>query len=62
MAAETKMAPDGYTWLLGAVHHSIAPNMYLNPLYDITKEWEQAFQKSRIRWSEVVKKSNAKLD
>ena len=25
-----KMAPDGYTWLLGAVHHSIAPSMYPN--------------------------------
>jgi len=36
-AAAAKMAPDGYTWLLGAVHHSIAPIMYLKLLYDITK-------------------------
>jgi hypothetical protein len=34
--------------------------MYLNLLYNITKEWEQAFQKSRVRWSEVFKKSKAK--
>ena len=26
-AVAAKMAPDGYTWLLGAVHHSIAPSM-----------------------------------
>lgn len=35
-----KMAPDGYTWLLGAVHHSIAPSMYPNLPYDITKDFE----------------------
>ena len=34
------MAPDGYTWLLGAVHHSIAPSMYTNLSYDITKDFE----------------------
>jgi tripartite-type tricarboxylate transporter receptor subunit TctC len=34
------MAPDGYTWLLGAVHHSIAPSMYQNLSYDITKDFE----------------------
>ena len=39
-AAAAKMAPDGYTWLLGAVHHSIAPSMYLNLPYDITKDFE----------------------
>ena len=35
-----KIAPDGYTWLLGAVHHSIAPSMYPNLPYDITKDFE----------------------
>ena len=39
-AAAAKMAPDGYTWLLGAVHHSIAPSMYTNLSYDITKDFE----------------------
>ena len=39
-AAAAKMAPDGYTWLLGAVHHSIAPSMYTNLPYDITKDFE----------------------
>ena len=39
-AAAAKMAPDGYTWLLGAVHHSIAPSMYSNLSYDITKDFE----------------------
>jgi hypothetical protein len=39
-AVAAKMAPDGYTWLLGAVHHSIAPSMYQNLPYDITKDFE----------------------
>ncbi len=39
-AVAAKMPPDGYTWLLGAVHHSIAPSMYLNLPYDITKDFE----------------------
>ena len=39
-AVAAKMAPDGYAWLLGAVHHSIAPSMYTNLSYDITKDFE----------------------
>jgi tripartite-type tricarboxylate transporter receptor subunit TctC len=39
-AIAAKMAPDGYTWMLGAVHHSIAPSMYPNLSYDITKDFE----------------------
>lgn len=39
-AVAAKMPPDGYTWLLGAVHHSIAPSMYPNLPYDITKDFE----------------------
>ena len=35
-----KMTPDGYTWFLGAVHHSIAPSLYPNLSYDITKDFE----------------------
>jgi tripartite-type tricarboxylate transporter receptor subunit TctC len=39
-AIAAKMPPDGYTWLLGAVHHSIAPSMYSNLSYDITRDFE----------------------
>lgn len=39
-ALAAKMAPDGYTWLLGAVHHSIAPSMYPQLPYDITRDFE----------------------
>jgi tripartite-type tricarboxylate transporter receptor subunit TctC len=39
-AIAAKMAPDGYTWLLGAVHHTIAPSMYANLSYDITHDFE----------------------
>jgi tripartite-type tricarboxylate transporter receptor subunit TctC len=39
-AVAAKMAPDGYAWLLGAVHHSIAPSMYQNLSYSITKDFE----------------------
>ncbi|WP_231969968.1 tripartite tricarboxylate transporter substrate-binding protein [Polynucleobacter necessarius] len=39
-AVAAKMAPDGYTWLLGAVHHSIAPSTCSNLPYDITKDFE----------------------
>jgi tripartite-type tricarboxylate transporter receptor subunit TctC len=39
-AIAAKMTPDGYTWFLGAVHHSIAPSMYPNLPYDITRDFE----------------------
>lgn len=39
-AVAAKMPPDGYTWLLGAVHHAIAPSMYSNLTYDITRDFE----------------------
>ena len=39
-AIAAKMPPDGYTWLLGAVHHSIAPSMYPHLSYDITRDFE----------------------
>ena len=34
-----KAAPDGYTFLLGAVHHAIAPSMYPKLDYDIEKSF-----------------------
>ena len=39
-AIAAKMPTDGYTWFLGAVHHSIAPSMYPNLTYDITRDFE----------------------
>jgi tripartite-type tricarboxylate transporter receptor subunit TctC len=34
-----KAAPDGYTFLMGAVHHAIAPSMYPKLDYDIEKSF-----------------------
>jgi tripartite-type tricarboxylate transporter receptor subunit TctC len=34
-----KAAPDGYTFLVGATHHTIAPSMYKNLDYDIEKSF-----------------------
>ncbi len=39
-AIAAKMPADGYTWFLGAVHHSIAPSMYPHLPYDITRDFE----------------------
>ena len=39
-AIAAKMAPDGYTWFGGAVHHTIAQSLYPNLSYDITKDFE----------------------
>lgn len=33
-----KSAPDGYTFLVGAIHHAIAPSMYPKLGYDLTKD------------------------
>jgi tripartite-type tricarboxylate transporter receptor subunit TctC len=37
-SAAAKAAPDGYTFLLGAVHHAIAPSFYPKLDYDIAKD------------------------
>jgi tripartite-type tricarboxylate transporter receptor subunit TctC len=34
-----KAAPDGYTYFMGAVHHSIAPSMYAKLDYDLEKDF-----------------------
>jgi tripartite-type tricarboxylate transporter receptor subunit TctC len=39
-AIAAKAPTDGYTWFLGAVHHAIAPSMYPNLSYDITRDFE----------------------
>jgi len=33
-----KSAPDGYTWLVGAIHHTIAVSMYPKLGYDLRKD------------------------
>ena len=35
----SKAAPDGYTWFIGATHHTIAPSMYKTLDYDIEKSF-----------------------
>ncbi|MFZ9251606.1 MAG: Bug family tripartite tricarboxylate transporter substrate binding protein, partial [Hylemonella sp.] len=39
-AVAAKAAPDGYTWFLGAVHHTIAPSMYPKLTYDLERDFE----------------------
>ncbi|MDO8300902.1 tripartite tricarboxylate transporter substrate binding protein [Lacisediminimonas sp.] len=39
-ALASKMAPDGYTWFLGAVHHAIAPSIYPKLSYSLEKDFE----------------------
>ena len=34
-----KMAPDGYTWFVGATHHTIAPSIYPKLDYDLQKDF-----------------------
>ncbi|TAG06228.1 MAG: tripartite tricarboxylate transporter substrate binding protein [Betaproteobacteria bacterium] len=38
-AQAARAAPDGYTFLIGAVHHAIAPSMYPKLAYDIEKDF-----------------------
>jgi tripartite-type tricarboxylate transporter receptor subunit TctC len=38
-AIAAKAAPDGYTFLIGAIHHTIAPSVYPKLTYDIEKDF-----------------------
>ncbi|CAN7325768.1 tripartite tricarboxylate transporter substrate binding protein [Bradyrhizobium sp. LjRoot220] len=38
-SAASKAAPDGYTFFMGAAHHTIAPSLYPNLDYDIEKDF-----------------------
>ena len=38
-AAAAKMEPDGYTFFVGAAHHTIAPAIYPNLPYDLEKDF-----------------------
>ncbi len=38
-AAAAKASPDGYTWLIGAAHHTIAPSIYPKLSYDIQTDF-----------------------
>jgi tripartite-type tricarboxylate transporter receptor subunit TctC len=72
-----KAPADGYTFLIGAVHHTIAPSFYPKLDYDIEKDLANngsefsvmkqpefaAFVGKEIkRWAEVTRVSGAKLD
>lgn len=39
-SAAAKMAPDGYTFFVGAAHHAIAPSIYKNLDYSIETDFE----------------------
>ena len=39
-ALAARAAPDGYTWFLGAVHHTIAPSMYPKLSYELERDFE----------------------
>lgn len=39
-SAAAKVAPDGYTWFLGAVHHAIAPSIYPKLSYHFERDFE----------------------
>jgi len=39
-----KAKPDGYTLLMGAVHHTIAPSIYRSLDYDLEKNFEPAYE------------------
>lgn len=38
-AAAAQMAPDGYTFFIGAAHHTIAPSIYPKLSYDLEKDF-----------------------
>jgi tripartite-type tricarboxylate transporter receptor subunit TctC len=38
-AAAAKAAPDGYTFFVGATHHTIAPSIYPSLTYDLEKDF-----------------------
>jgi tripartite-type tricarboxylate transporter receptor subunit TctC len=39
-AIAAKATPDGYTWFLGAVHHTIAPSLYPKLSYELERDFE----------------------
>ena len=39
-ASAAKRAPDGYNWLIGAVHHTIAESLYKTLPYGLEKDFE----------------------
>ena len=54
-SAASKAAPDGYTFLMGAAHHTIAPSLYPNLDYDIEKDFVAvALIRVRRRWSSSI--------
>ncbi len=39
-ASVAKRAPDGYTWFMGAVHHTIADSLYTRLAYSLERDFE----------------------
>jgi tripartite-type tricarboxylate transporter receptor subunit TctC len=50
----SKQAPDGYTFLIGAAHHTIAPSVYPKLDYDIQKDFIPVAVISRVPHVVVV--------
>lgn len=59
-----KAAPDGYTLLMGAVHHTIATSLYAKLTYDFKSPEEMAatIKSDTERYAAVVKKAGIKVE
>ncbi|HEX2137258.1 MAG TPA: tripartite tricarboxylate transporter substrate binding protein [Microvirga sp.] len=53
-AAAARAEPDGYTFFVGATHHTIAPAMYPNLTYDLQKDFVPIGMVSRVPHVVVV--------
>ena len=56
-----KAAPDGYTWVIGASHHTIAPSMYKNLDYNIEKSFIPVAMIANVPQVLVVNPQNIKI-
>jgi tripartite-type tricarboxylate transporter receptor subunit TctC len=57
-AVAAQKAPDGYTWFIGAVHHAIAPSLYSNLSYDLSRDFEPVALLSSVPHVIVVNPKN----
>ena len=52
-----KAAPDGYTFLVGAVHHTIAVSVYSKLPYDLEKDLVPVTMVAMVpRWSSSIRR------
>ena len=54
----SKAAPDGYTWFMGGVHHTIAPSIYPKLDYDLTRDFVPVAMISSVPQVIVVNPKN----